>query len=204
MKRSGRRLSTLLAAIPVILAILANGCASPGVETSWTDPGAAGRPLAFQRIATIAMFQDGVLRRVAEDELARAIQAGPSGIEAVPSYRTLSTSALPSADGVRTALQSAGFDGAVVVRVIDSQERVTVTPGIQGWGYGPRWGTLYDPGSVRTDTIVQVETSIYSVADGKLLWSGASRTYNPRDVSDLVDDVVRDVGSTLREQGLIR
>lgn len=190
--------------IPILLAAgLLGGCASPGVETSWTDPGAAGRRLEFRKVATIAMFQDGVLRRVAEDELARAIRAGPSGIEAVPSYRSLSASALPSAEGVRSALESAGFDGAVVVRVVDSQERVTVTPGIQRWGYGPRWGTLYDPGSVRTDTIVHVETSIYSVADGKLLWSGASQTYNPRDVSDLVDDVVRDVGSTLREQGLI-
>ena len=45
------------------------------------------------------------------------------------------------------------------------------------WGYG--WGAVYDPGYLRTDTVVMVETLIYSVTQDKLVWAGHSKTTNP-------------------------
>jgi hypothetical protein len=178
-------------------------CASP-VEDSWTDPAAAGRPLDLRRVAAIARLEDGALRRVAEDELVRAIEKGGSQVAAVASYTVLRPEDLASADAVRSKLAASGFDGAVVVQVVDSRERITSTPGVgPGWGRYGAWGGMYSTPTIRTDTIVRVQTNIYAVEGARLLWSGTTRTLNPRDVSDLIDDVVRDVGKELRRQGLI-
>jgi hypothetical protein len=201
------RIASAIVLAGVAAALLA-GCAST-VEDSWTDPSVAGQRLGFQKVATVALLQEGALRRVAEDELARAIEmrasAAGGAVVAVPSYTLLAVADLADAQGARAKLAEAGFDGAVIVSVVDSQQRVTSTPGVstmgRGWG-GGAW-MIHDT-QVRTDTIVRVQTNIYSVAEGRLLWSGTSRTLNPRDVRGLIDDVVRDVGGALREQGLVR
>jgi hypothetical protein len=82
---------------------------------------------------------------------------------------------------------------------------VTVQPASYGtvWGYYGARTVVYDPGYVRTDTILRVETTLYRVSDGTLLWTGISRALNPRGVTDLVRDVAKSVGEELREQGLI-
>jgi hypothetical protein len=72
------------------------------------------------------------------------------------------------------------------------------------WGYYGRRGVIYDPGSVRSDTIVRIQTNIYRIHDGKLLWSGVSRTMNPRNVEGLAKDVFRDVVGGLRDDGLLQ
>jgi len=62
---------------------------------------------------------------------------------------------------------------------------------------------LYDPGYLRTDTVVTVETNVFSVTDDKLLWSGVSETFNPNDVAKAVNDVADAVSEELRQQGLL-
>ncbi len=181
-------------------------CATSRVENTWTDPAAVGKPFDFHKVAAVALLQDGALRRVAEDELARAIREGAegkSGVEAVPSYTLLDSQDLADSERARAKLAAAGFDGAAVVSVLDSQQRVEYVPGTPSYGYGYGW-TLYDPGYMRTDTVVFVQTNIYDVADKKLLWSGTTKNYNPKDVKDLIDDTTRDVGAALRKEGLIR
>ena len=53
------------------------------------------------------------------------------------------------------------------------------------------------------DRIVRIETSVYSIAQGRLLWSGVSRTLNPDDFGELVEGVIRAVGAELEAQGLL-
>lgn len=183
------------------------GCASSRVQNTWTDPEAAGKPLDFHKVATVALLEDGALRRVAEDELARAIREGgegQSGVAAVPSYTLLDSADLADAERARTKLAAAGFDGAAIVSILDSQQRVEYVPGMPSrYGYGYGW-TMYDPGYMRTDTVVYVQTNIYDVADKKLLWSGTTENYNPRDIKELIGETARDVGGALRKEGMIR
>lgn len=191
-------------ALAAALALAA--CASP-VENVWIDPSVEGKPLGFRKVATVAMLPEGAMRRVAEEDLARAIEAGPGDVEAVPSYELVHASELTDAERVRSRLEAAGFDGVVVVSVVEKEQRITATPSVSmGYGYyGPGWrGAVFDTASVRSDTIVRVVTNLYEVDEGKLLWSGTTRTMNPRDVSDLIGDVVHDVGSALRDEGLVQ
>jgi hypothetical protein len=61
----------------------------------------------------------------------------------------------------------------------------------------------YSTGSVQTDTLVSIETLIYSLNKDKLLWAGTSRTSNPESLSHLVDEVSDAVAREAIQQGLI-
>jgi hypothetical protein len=105
----------------------------------------------------------------------------------------------------RALVEAQGFDGLVMMSFVSSQQQVTVQPASYGtvWGYYGARAIVYDPGYVRTDTILRVETTIYRITDGKLLWTGISRALNPSNVGDLVRDVAKSVGEELRGKGLI-
>ena len=75
----------------------------------------------------------------------------------------------------------------------------------RGFGsyYGYGWQTTVSTGSVRTDTVVAVETLIYSLKDDKLLWAGTSHTTNPDNLAELVTEVADAVARQVAKQGLI-
>jgi hypothetical protein len=54
-----------------------------------------------------------------------------------------------------------------------------------------------------TDTLVQVETLVYELGDDKLVWASRSRSFNPANAKDLVNEVVDAVRDEMRKQGLI-
>ena len=48
------------------------------------------------------------------------------------------------------------------------------------WGYyGYGWGSVYVPGSVQKETLVVVETTIFSLPRNQLLWAAVSETQEP-------------------------
>ena len=199
------RTTAFVAAFGLLLA----ACATARVETSWKDPAVGPSDFAFEKVLVMVRVTDGAARRVGEDELVRFLKSGPRGqageLTADASYRMLDDRDLADRQKARALVEAQGFDGLVLMSFVSSQEKVTVQPPSYGtaWGYYGARPIVYDPGYVRTDTILRVETTIYRVADGKLLWTGISRALNPKDVKDLVRDVAESVGDELRSQGLI-
>jgi len=49
---------------------------------------------------------------------------------------------------------------------------------------------MYQPGYVEQNTVVEVETNLYSIAEDKLLWAGRSQTYDPQSAAQVIDEVV--------------
>jgi len=184
---------------------LALACASTRIETQWKDPSLTAQDLAFHRVIAIAQVEDGTLRRVAEDELVRVLGASPRaqarGMQASPSYPLIDARELADVAAMRRKVEANGFDGAVVMRLIASEERVTYVPG----RYETMWGRVvsYDPGYTTVDRIVRIETGLYSITQGKRLWSGVTRTLNPSDVPELVDEVAKAIAAELQAQGLL-
>jgi hypothetical protein len=175
-------------------AALAFAACSTTMVSTWKKPGIG--PLAFQKVAVIAPVKDEGIRRSIEDQVAGSVRS----VEAVPGYRLGALSSDPQA--LRAQLAQAGFDGAVVVgiRSVNKQARVVPGAGYYGFGMYP----MYDPGYVTVDTYVTVQTNIYSVADGEMLFSATSRTADPQSLRELVDETVSAVSDELRKQGLVR
>ena len=178
------------------------GCASTSVQNSWVAPDAP--EIAFDNTLVVFISSSETTRRAAEDQLVQRI--GPD--DAVASHTVISQSEVNNTEASQAAIAAGGFDGAVVMRVIDQSQELTYTPGMSHPGYYGGFNSYYgagwaDTGSVRTDTIVMVETNVYSVTDDKLLWSGVTKTMNPNDIGNAVDDIADAVSRELRRHGLV-
>jgi hypothetical protein len=202
---------SLRSGLMIALMLGLGGCATSRIENAWVEPSATPQSFALKQVLVIARASDGVLRRATEDAMDRALTAGPRGqsgeLKVHPSYTLLDDRELTDAAAARKKVEAAGYDGAVLIRFVSSHQEVSVTPPSYGggfWGYYGYGGgaMMYDPGTVRTDTILKLQVNIYSLAEGKLLWSGVSRTLNPSKIEKLVVDVADAVRKDLSERGL--
>jgi len=202
---------SLRSGLMIALVLGLAGCATSRIENAWVEPSATPQSFALKQVLVIARASDGVLRRATEDAMDRALTAGPRGqsgeLKVHPSYTLLDDRELTDAAAARKKVEAAGYDGAVLIRFVSSHQEVNVTPPSYGggfWGYYGYGGgaMMYDPGTVRTDTILKLQVNIYSLAEGKLLWSGVSRTLNPSKIEKLVGDVADAVRDDLKERGL--
>ena len=62
---------------------------------------------------------------------------------------------------------------------------------------------VIEPGYYETQTILRLETNLYDVESGELVWSGQSETFDPNSVEDVIDSVTQAVARRLRDEGLI-
>ena len=203
-----QRIRSFLVLIGVL--VLA-GCTQAFVST-WKAPDA--QPFQFKgaKVAAVVMMQNPASRRSAEETLATEISA--RGAQGVPMYQILPEGSPQTEAAARAALEKAGFAGAVVMRPVSVDKEIVSTPvtysgpmygGYWGGYYGHGWGSPYmvSGGEIRTNTIVSIETLIYSLRQNKLVWGGQSRTTNPRDVDKVVSKLAADVAKVLQEQGLM-
>jgi len=182
--------------LPIVL--LAASCASTSIVSEWRDPSAT--TAHFGRVLVVAPSRDVAVRRSAEDELVQRI--GPD--RAAASYTVLADNELTDRARLKQRAMELGFDGLLVFRIARVQREATWVPGTY-WGpyYAIGGWPVWDPGYVATNTVVSVETDVYNVLDDRLIWASRSRTYDPRSMRQLVDDVTTAVSKRMRKEGLL-
>jgi hypothetical protein len=101
------------------------------------------------------------------------------------------------------------------MRAVGSEKELSASSGGYMWGapyygsfwgtgyYGYGWGAVYDPGYLRTDTIVHVETLVYDLKTDKLVWAGKSQSTNPDRVDALIKELVASAAENMKKQGLV-
>lgn len=180
-------------------------CASTRVTDSWRDPQVAS--LSFKKVFVVFIDKNESVRRAAENELVKLM----TNTQGVAAHALMEPEELKDVEKAKAKVKAEGFDGAVTMRIVSSEQKITYTPGMYptayyGFGgyYGYAWPAVYDPGYLTTDTIVRVETNVYDVAKDKLVWSGMSEAFNPSASAKLAGNVGRAVGTELRKQRLIQ
>ncbi len=187
------------------------GCASTSFVSTWKEP--IDGPFNFRgkRVAAVVVSASESVRRPAEDALAREISK--RGAQGTPSYTIVKGEPPKDEAAARKLLQDADIEGAVLMRVVSSEKETSHSPGTgwygapyygsfyRYWGYG--WGMAYSPGYLHTDTVVLVETLVYSVTQNKLLWAGRSKTTNPSDIGKFVKGLATAAAKEMRESGFI-
>lgn len=172
------------------------------------DAGAVS--FAGKKVAALVISNDDSLRVAAEESLARELSA--LGIQAVATYRMAPKEVLRSAETARPWFEKANVEGVVALRPVSAETQQEYTPTVWSspnygtlWGYyGYGWGSLYIPGSTQVDTVVVVETTIYSVPRNMLLWAGVSETKNPKQLGKFVEDLAGGIVKALHDQGLAK
>jgi len=200
-------LSKLAAVVVAIVSLVA--CASTGLVSSWKAPDAQPLKGEGSKVAVLVMSKNESTRRAGEDALARQITA--HGGQGVPMYSIMNT-AEPDEAAAKAALTKAGVNAVVVLRPVGKDKEVVSTASMYaGPMYGPYWGGYYGYGwggawggtDIRTNTIVSIETLVYSMKQNKLVWGGQTKTTNPSNVDAFVKEIADTVAKEMKKQGLI-
>ena len=203
----------------VLVVLSFSACSNTSFESTWHDPSAASINVQHKAVAAFLISGNETVRRDFESNLARQLTA--RGIETLPGYEVLPNTDVTDKDVVLRKLRNTDVDVAVFMRIVDRHQEINFVPVNNWYGgpyydrfwwrhgrfYGPGftgvWPPYYDSGYFQTDTIVSVDSRVYSVPDSKLLWEGLSKTMNPSKVKGFVEELVSQTVKKLKETGMV-
>ena len=202
MSRSAVTKAVLAATAAVTLA----ACATTSLQSTWKNPAAAPLNLKGKKVVALVVIDEEALRYAAEDEAAREITA--HGGVGVPAYRLLPQAQIRDKERARAIFEQEGVSAVVVLRPVAKEKEISgsfgSSPGYASfWGPGFWGGGPGGDGYLRTDTILIVETLVYSLQQSKLVWASQSRTMNPTQVGSFMRELSKTLGTEMEKQGLL-
>jgi len=213
MSETCSRASALTA---VLLTVAATACSTtaPSKTTIPRSERVAGHEsTVFRSLFVIGVGEDNRARKLFEDAFAAALTG--SGTRAQPSWELLPQSTLLSEQELEAAVGTDDFDGVLVTRLVGVDEEQEYVEGrtyserhpryryYKGY-YKGSYKVVHEPGYYETRTTYRLETNIYAVSDGSLVWSADSHTVDPDSINEGIDSMTAAVAAELKEEGLIR
>ena len=190
-----------------LLALLLCACASTKLINSWRDSGYAGPPLS--KILVIGVTKQSGIRRTFEDIFAEQLRA--HHVEGIRGYTLIPDDGEVPQERLAQAVQASGAQGVLITRLVKVDRQTQYYPGTYvgprlGGFYGyysSAWIGFYDPPQYYTYDVVTSETSLFEAKANRLLWSGTSETFSPRDVKRDTSEFASVIIKALAEQGLV-
>jgi hypothetical protein len=186
----------------LVVFALVVACSTRPVETAvLQSPGDTAVPL--KNVVVFAGRVPPAERKVLEDECVTAF--AKYGVRAAPSYSLFPVGRVHDDQAaIRAFLQQGGYDGALVTTLTDASAPVLVAPGMD-WagGFGHSYlGSRPPDGADSELPVWTFETTLWSPATGKMVWSTFTEAKNPRSGTDFASRLVSTIVSTLARQGL--
>jgi hypothetical protein len=192
-----------------LLTLMLSACASTTFKSTWKAPEAKQGMFQGKKMLAFVLAKDNSIRLSGEDALAVELtKIGMVGIAGYTVVKDTSDEAKVKAD-----LEKAGIEGIVTMRPVSSEkELVSYSTGSYGgpsyggyWGgyYGYGWGGAYGGTDIRTNTIVSVETLVYSLPLNKIMWGGMTKTTNPSNVGKFIQEIVEQAMKEVQKAGAL-
>jgi hypothetical protein len=162
-----------------LCSVLLASCATTTVNSVWKNEKYTGGPL--NKIAILGLGYNPAVRKLFEDEFVRELKA--RGVDAVPTYPVLLSDELGDRDAAVTKVKSLGTDGVLAARVVDRKTTKIYTPEVYSFPYSYNdfagyYGYVVSGGQVvQQDEVVSLETNVYDMKTGQLLWTARTDTW---------------------------
>ena len=183
------------------------GCSGTRLTDVWRDAGYTGGP--FRQVAVFVLGTDPAVRKLVEDEFVRRL---PMSTRGIGGYGLVPEAEQGDIAKARERLRAGGFDGVMIARLVRVE-------GPRPWSAGSLqqvpvsyrtlenyYVTTYQETERSSDlrpTIVHVQMNVYAVASEALVWSAASRTFNPDETRDVAGDVAKLAVEDLQKAGIL-
>lgn len=194
--------------IAIAAVSLITGCEpSTKVTKSWRDPAVTIEQGTYKKVLVVALLKDESSRRIVEDALVKKLDG-----RGIASY-TQSFSTNKDGDAVEKQLKQEGYDGAIVLRLVDIEKETSYVPGTTtyptyygrfGGYYGGAYGGYGSPGYYQEDKIYTIETNVYSLNSDKLVWSGTTATTNPGKMNKVIEDIATALTDQMVADGFLK
>ena len=211
MKQPANILLTLLP--PLIL----SACANTKFTRQWIDEDFEGPP--YDDVLVLAVADKMGNRQDTEDYVSKKLDE--AGVNAMQSYDILPKTEAIDADAVGKAIDGLQLDAAIVMYATGITEEEYYIPARRfgvyaGYGYGhAHYGSFYDyyphaltyvfiPGYDNTHHVITLETSLFDLNTGKMIWSGQSNTFAPESVDDVIHNITVLTINELKKKKIIK
>lgn len=204
---------TLVFAVVLAGATLATG-KSTKLVASWKNP-EYNEP-HFHRILVLGMSAKPGVRADFEDAMSKLVAR--DGVEAIPGHTILLRPEGTQLDinYLKTQIREFKIDAVIVSRLVKVESTTTYIPGqayvvpypyyrsFYGY-YGAVYPVVYSPDYLRTDTKVRVETNVYATnsAEGELVWTGVSDTFNPSSADKVIEGLSKLLVKELQKEAVL-
>ena len=197
-----------MAAVVALVCGVALSAQSYEFKSTWKLQGAEKLDMAGKKVTAVLISRDDSLRMSVEEAVARELTA--RGKVGVAAYRSIPAELLEDPDKARAWFERTGISGVIVMRVL-SVDKETV-PSAVVWTsmnyqdfnsyYATGWVSAI-PISTREVTTLAVETLLFEVASGKLIWGSVTESTNPKNVQTYVAGLADEIGKRLQREGVV-
>jgi hypothetical protein len=204
-----KKLSILL---PAILLLLAS-CNSTKITSSWKSDEAPQKSYKKIMVLGILNQKDRTLREQLEKQLAANLSNnGYTAVSAMDEYGPKAFEKIKEED-IAQKLKSSGYDAVITTVLLDKSKdqyyqpgRVSYQPiGIRRFGryYTTIYDRVYDPGYYTNSTEYFLESNMYDIQSGDLVYSVQSKAVDPSSVSTLGRDYGKRIAKDLKEKQVL-
>ena len=193
-----------------VLALLVGLAACSGTRLSdvWRDPQYSGEP--FHQVAVFVLGTNPAVRRLVEDEVVRRL---PMNTRGIGGYGLVPDAERGDVEKALERLRAGGYDGAMIARLVGvdgptpwatgSLKQVPLSYRTLSNYYVNATEEAERSSALSTPTVVRVQMNMYAVASQALVWSAASRTFNPEETRDVAADMAKVAVAELQKAGLL-
>lgn len=203
--------------LAAIFTIMLSSCANTKFTKQWIDEDFNEQP--YDDILVLVVADKMGNREDAEDYIVKKL--GEAGIDAMQSYDILPKTETIDREAVGKAIEGLHLDAVIVMFATGVTEEEYFIPtrrfGVYaGYGYGDaHYGSFYNyyphavnyvyiPGYDNTHYVVALETSLFDLKTGKLVWSGQSNTFAPDSVDDVIHNITELTINELEKKKIIK
>jgi len=194
-----------------LIAFFLSGCSTTKLVTSWSDPNFNELPI--QKVLIVGVIKNDLNRRAYGTHFAEQMEK--QGIAGIDAHQVSSDSGGYTEEKIRSAVKKAGADAAIIARLAGVEKKERYIPPTYEYepvfGYGNGFYGYYGmstryvsmPGYTTTDTIVKLETVVFSTRSEKMIWAGATRSFNPSSATSVIKENTQIIINDMKESGLL-
>ncbi len=188
-----------------LTALVITACANTSPVTEWNNEGFKGK---LNNILVIGVTSQSRRRQIFEDKFVAGLAA--LKVNATPSYELIDSSLYLSRKVVENAIKGRNMGAVLVMRLAGIKEKeVYRQPDYQDENM--TYFTYYDKAFHQSNDgyydqykVVTLETNLYDIQSGELVWSMQSETMDPSQPRQVVEAQIELTISILAKRGLIQ
>lgn len=186
--------SGLSAALVMAMTLSLAACGGgTGFQQTWSEPTSVG--VLLDRVGVVGVAADPAVRTQFEDAFTRTLKL--RGNDARAGHSFIPEEMRGRLDQIKQKLVDERFDGVLVTRLAPAAP--------DSAGAGELAGNLETPtAAAGASTRVQLRTSLYRVADGKLLWEAVTASSRGGSIQKDAAAFSETVARELHVQGMLR
>lgn len=189
------------------ITVISSCSSSTQLQNMWTNE--SFKKEGFKKILVFGMAGKEWKRKAYENEFATALKK--YNLETVVAWQVLPKGVKLSVDTFEKYFKEQNIDAVLVALETGQSTQETMYGGGTSFvamgfnGFYISTSPIYQvPGYLSEEKIIHMDTKLFETKEGKLVWSAASETYEPKSTSEVIKYVSLIVVDELYQEGFIK